>query len=170
MRAQFLLIPAALVMAAPAGATIFMSQSQAQTLLFPGAAFTERFVRLNASQAAGITDDARVAVYDYQVKAWRVSGATSGWFILDQVQGKDDTITYAVALDDEGAVRGIEILECLADYNAVTMPKWRAQFIGQRAGELRYVPTISGSTLSSRHITDGVRRVLVTYNAVLKNL
>ena len=40
---------------------------------------------------------------------WRVS--TGGWFIADEVVGKHEFIPFAVALDDQGAVKGIEILE-----------------------------------------------------------
>ncbi len=169
MRAQLLLIPAALVMAAPASATIYMGVQDAQDLLFPGATFTEHFVKLSDAQAATVADNAHTSVYDAHVKAWRVSGKANGWVVLDQTQGKDDTITFAVAIDDNGAVQGVEILECLADYNTVTMPEWRAQFIGETTREPKHVEMISGATLSSRHITDAVRRVLFVYDEVLKN-
>lgn len=168
MRFQFLLLPAALVAAAPAFATYFMITGEAQNILFPGATFTEHFFTLSDIQLESVESLAGSTVRDRHVKAWRVSGTSSGWFLLDQVSGKDDTITYAVALDDTGAVRGIEILECLANYAGVTLPAWRAQFRGETAGEARRIDTISGATLSSQHITDGVRRVLATYAAALK--
>jgi hypothetical protein len=51
-------------------------------------------------------------------------------------------------------------------------PRWRAQFNGKRAGDtLRVgqdIQNLSGATLSSRHITDGVRRLLALYEVVLK--
>ena len=50
-------------------------------------------------------------------------------------------------------------------------PRWRAQFTGKRAGQSlqlgREVKNISGATLSSKHVTDGVRRLLATYAIVL---
>jgi Na+-transporting NADH:ubiquinone oxidoreductase subunit NqrC len=49
--------------------------------------------------------------------------------------------------------------------------RWRAQFSGKRASDAlqfgREIKNISGATLSSRHVTDGVRRVLATYALVL---
>ena len=170
MRAQLLLIPAALIAPATAQAAVYMNISEAQNLLFPGATFTERFMRLSDGQIASITDDAHTSINDPHIKAWRVSGKASGWFILDQVQGKDDTITFAVAIDANGAISGIEILECLADYNAIIMPEWRAQFVGETARDIKHVEMISGATLSSRHIIDGVRRVAFIYAEALKDL
>ena len=51
---------------------------------------------------------------------------------------------------------------------------WRAQFVGKRAdAPLKLgadIKNISGATLSSKHITDGVKRLLVTHALVLAPL
>ena len=146
MRAQFFLIPAAVVACAPAQAKVFMSVDQAQRAMFPHGSFRELPV------------PARTGAFE---RSWKVS--TGGWFIVDQVEGKGDLITYAVALDADGTVQGLEILECAADYDTITMPRWRHHFLGRQAWDaLRDIKMISGSTLSSRHITEGVRRILST--------
>ena len=48
---------------------------------------------------------------------------------------------------------------------------WRAQFIGKRHGAqlalTKDIQNISGATLSCRHITDGVKRLLATHAFVL---
>jgi uncharacterized protein with FMN-binding domain len=50
-------------------------------------------------------------------------------------------------------------------------PKWRAQFVGKRAGSPLQldvdIVNISGATLSSRNITVGVRRLLATHALVV---
>jgi len=166
MRSQFFLIPAALVASAPAVAAYYLTLDEAQQLMLPGATLEPRFVTLTEGQAKALAAQAQAPVHGYQVKAWQSSNGD--WFILDQVQGKDDFITYAVALNRGGVVQSIEILECVPDYNTVRMPEWRAQFVGQVAGEKRRIDNISGSTLSSLHIAEGVRRVLATYALVLK--
>jgi Na+-transporting NADH:ubiquinone oxidoreductase subunit C len=99
-----------------------------------------------------------------------VSGG--GWFIVDEVIGKHEFITYAVGLTNEGAVRGIEIMDYRESYGGqVRDPKWRAQFDGKtKAAPLqldRDIKNISGATLSSRHITEGVRRVLALHDIAL---
>jgi Na+-transporting NADH:ubiquinone oxidoreductase subunit NqrC len=84
------------------------------------------------------------------------------------VYGKHEFITYAVALDATGAVRGIEIMDYRESYgDEVRLPRWRAQFNGRRAGQPldinRQIQNISGATLSCVHITEGVRRILTTH-------
>jgi Na+-transporting NADH:ubiquinone oxidoreductase subunit NqrC len=90
------------------------------------------------------------------------------------VIGKHEFITYALALGADGTVRGVEILEYRESYGGeIRNPKWRQQFVGKRPGsQLRLdkdIKNISGATLSSRHVTDGVRRLLVTYQMLLAN-
>lgn len=168
MRSQFLLIPAALVMAAPASAKIFMDVEQAQRLMFPGKKLTEHFVKLDQDQFNAIINDSNVNVDSRNIKAWRTEDGE--WFVLDQVRGKDDWITYAVGIDAKGAVRRIEVLECLDDYNGITIPAWRAQFYGKRRGaSFENIERISGATLSCSQITGGVKRVLSTLALVLQD-
>ena len=49
---------------------------------------------------------------------------------------------------------------------------WRAQFVGKNANsplQLNVdIKNISGATLSSKHITDGVKRILQKYASSLK--
>jgi len=167
MRSQFMLVPAALVAAAtPAHAKIYMELAQAQALMFPGATFEENFLTLDQDQFNAIIEDSDVNVYTRNIKAWRVS--TGGWFILDQVRGKDDWISYAVAIDHKGIVRRIEILECLENWDGITLPEWRAQFYGKRHGAaFDDIGQISGATLSSGQMTAGVKRILSTHALVL---
>ncbi len=124
MRSRFMLIPAALVAAAPAQAKIFVDIPQAQQLMFPGATFEEHFVTLNQQQFNAIIEDSDVNVYSRTIRAWRVSNG--GWFIIDQVRGRDDWISYAVGIDAGGVVRQVEIIECLENYDGITIPQWRA--------------------------------------------
>ena len=86
--------------------------------------------------------------------------------------GKHEFITFAVAIDVGGAVKSVEILDYRESYGGqVRDPRWRAQFIGKRAGApLKLggeIKNISGATLSSKHVSDGVRRLLATYAIVL---
>jgi len=173
MKFQFLLVPAAIVASvaatAPAQAKIFMDVAQAQKLMFPGATFEEKFVTLDQSQFNAIIKDANVNIYSRNVKAWRVS--TGGWFIIDQVRGKDDWISYAVSIGSDGLVKQVEILECLENYDGITVPNWRAQFYGKKHGSsFDDIGMISGATLSSGQMLSGVKRILSTYALILKDV
>ena len=170
MKFQFMLVPAAIVASAsataPAQAKIYMDVAQAQQLMFPGATFTENFVTLDQNQYNAIIKDSNVNVYTRNVKAWRVS--TGGWFLIDQVRGKDDWISYAVSISADGLVKQVEILECLENYDGITIPNWRAQFHGKKHGSsFDDIGMISGSTLSSGQMLSGVKRLLSTLALVL---
>lgn len=165
--------PAAIILSTSSAsfASIYLSVEQAQKTMLPGAALTPANVTLTADQRKAIEKASDTRVRNATVRAWRVSGG--GWFIVDEVIGKHEFITYAITLSGAGVVKGIEILEYRESYGSeVKDAKWRAQFTGKSARDpLKLdadIRNISGATLSSRHIAEGVRRVLATYEAALK--
>jgi len=168
---RYRLLPLALLSLPMAGhATVYMTPEQAQAQMFPHQALKPDFRDLSPDQVSAIRKASGESPLGKQLKAWRA--ADGGWFIVDEVVGKHEFITYAVSLDPTGAVRDVEILDYREAYGGqVRDPRWRQQFAGKRAGEpLKLGPdikNISGATLSSKHVTDGVRRVLATYAIVL---
>lgn len=171
MQTRFLLLPvAALTISVPAQATVYLSVAQAQALMFPGQTLSAAPLTLTDAQAAQIEDRSGVNVLSRQLHAWKASDG--GWFIADQVVGKHEFIPIALAIDGHGAVKDIEILEYREAYgDEVRNPLWRGQFTGKTAAaKLQLtgdIQNISGATLSCKHITDGVRRLLVTYEIAL---
>jgi Na+-transporting NADH:ubiquinone oxidoreductase subunit NqrC len=173
-----IVIPAVLpaVIPAPAFAVQYLTPEQAQQALFPEASrFVAQPLRLTAEQIRGVEQYARVRLRTAEPPVWRVEAADRhlGWFVLDEVYGKHEFITYAVALDASGAVKGVEILDYRETHGGeVRQPAWRAQFTGKRYGAgLRLgeeIKNISGATLSCKHISEGVRRVLALHHAALK--
>jgi hypothetical protein len=171
VKSQLLLIPLAAVAAtaAPACAESYLTIPQAAQILFPGASFTKDFIWLSEAQRVSIQNAARTPQWVNEVKAWRVS--SGGWFVVDQVQGRDDMLSYAIGIDGQGGVTGIEILECLEDYSGIRNPAWRRQFVGlgkEEVGDESKFKTISGASLSSSHLIDGVRRDLILYDLILR--
>ena len=171
MRSRWLIVPAVLAASTSGYATTYLTVEQAQAAIFPGATLTPAPITLTGTQRAAIEKISGVRVRSSEVRAWRVAGG--GWFIVDEVLGKHEFITYAVGLDASGAAHGIEIMDYRETYGGeVRNPKWRAQFIGKTsAAPLKLdhdIKNISGATLSSRHITDGVKRLLATHDIVLR--
>lgn len=171
--AWYAVLPA-LAVPASAEATVYFTIPAAQQALFPGAQMIDRSIALNGAQRKAIARAAGAPGYDKIQRIWeaREAGKRVGWFIVDRVIGKHEYITYALALTPDGAVRGLEILDYRETYGGqVRNANWRRQFAGKRAGQsLRLgsdIKNISGATLSSRHITDGVRRLLVTWQLLL---
>ncbi len=160
------LAPIAAAVAAPAYAATYMTVPQAQQTMFAGQTLTAVPLTLSKQQIKDIEKRGNVRVREPQLKLWRASGG--GWFYLDQVLGKHEFITYAVAINADGSVRSIEILDYRETYGSeIRNPKWRAQFEGKRVGApLKLegdIVNLSGATLSCRHIADGVRRLLHTH-------
>ena len=150
---------------------VYLTEAQATAILFPGQTFTKSTLPLSADERAKIKERSDEAVRADNAVVWR---ATSGdWVFIDRVLGKHEFITYAVAIEKSGKVKGIEILEYRESYgHEVRGESWRAQFVGKNlSAPLKLnqdIHNISGATLSSAHITAGVRRVLQTYE-ILKS-
>jgi Na+-translocating ferredoxin:NAD+ oxidoreductase RnfG subunit len=155
----------------PVHAATYLSVEQAQKEFFPTAdRFESRDVKLSEAEKDLIEKKSGAKVRLPEQKAWRAwKGATDlGYFLTDQVYGKHEFITYAVALDKAGQVSQVQILEYKESYGGeVRNPGWLKQFVGKGAGaEMQLgkgVVNISGATLSCKHVTDGVRRLIATY-------
>jgi len=149
-------LPAAAIMsvASPAYAVKYLSIDEAQKQAFPSAThFTE-------VQAGRI---------------WKAEagGRVAGFFIFDRVVGKHLYIDYGVALTPNGAVHSVEILEYRESYGGeIRSPSWLAQFVGKTGGSpLKIngdIRNIAGATLSSTHVTEGVKRMLAAYGNRLR--
>lgn len=169
-----LIAPAALI--SPAYAAQYLTTEAAQKVMFPEAVtFVPHPVRLTETQKNAVEKAAGVRMRFPEQPVWQVmaDGKPAGWFVLDEVYGKHEFITYAVALDTSGAVRSVEILDYRETHGGeIRNPKWRAQFAGKRYGApLRLdedIQNISGATLSCKHIAEGVRRILAIHAVALK--
>ena len=149
-------LPAAAVasVASPAYAMEYLSIEEAQKQAFP-----------SATQFAEVQPG----------RIWKAEagGRVAGYFIFDRVVGKHLYIDYAVALTPAGAVHRVEILQYRESYGGeIRSPSWLAQFVGKtNANPLKIngdIRNIAGATLSSTHVTEGVKRILAAYGSRLK--
>lgn len=171
--ASLLLLPTAAIVV-PAHATDYLSVAEAQRVLFPDArVFMEMPVTLSKAQKKEIKKLSGMRQRWDEQGAWRAEGAdgTLGWFIVDEVVGKHEYITYAVALSPQGEVIGIEIMSYRETHgDEVRQADWRENFIGKTLDDSfklnKDIPNISGATLSCRNITDGVKRLLALQEVV----
>jgi len=155
-----------------AQAKIYTSVEQALKILLPNKTLTKNPII--------ITDDLQekmraASSIRYPFKGERIWKAADGsWLVIDEVIGKHEMITYAVALSPSGIILGIEILEYVESYGyEVAEPDWRKQFVGKTVSDPiklnQDIQNIGGATLSCKHITDGVKRVTTLYDLALKN-
>jgi len=167
-------IPLALFTVAPiyAHAKIYVSIEQAQKMMYPNQSMTKTPILVGEAIQSELTKASSVRHPFNADRIWRTR--EGDWLVVDEVVGKHEMITYAVAIDRQGIVKGVEILEYVESYGyEVANDSWRKQFVGKQIADAlklgRDIQNISGATLSSKHLTDGVKRVVVFHNLVLKN-
>ncbi|HPA17685.1 MAG TPA: FMN-binding protein [Verrucomicrobiae bacterium] len=141
----------AIVATAPCGfAAQYLDTNQALRLCFPSAAsFEPRAI------SGGAT------------RCWDARGPSGllGHAFLDAVIGKHLLIDYMLAVDPAGKILHLEILAYRESYGGeIRGAAWRKQFQGHGPSKpprfQKDVVNIGGATLSCRHITEGVSRLL----------
>lgn len=162
-------------MVASAHAEDYLTILQAQKVLFPNASiFLESAIQLSDEQLKDIKKQAGVRQRNNVQPAWRAekNGELLGWFLVDEVIGKHEFITYGTAISPDGKVLGIEILSYRETHGGqVRQAEWRKHFEGKTLNDKfklnKDIPNISGATLSCRNVTDGVKRLLVIHKIAL---
>ncbi len=174
--AAFPLAGIAVAAASNAFAVEYLTVEAAQRLMFPSASsFTLERPQITPEQLHAIDESTHATSQARRFLIFRAEAGQGadhraenpllGRIYVDEVIGKSELITYAVAITPDGAVKQVEILAYRESHGyEVRDPRWRALFVGKRvsspvvAGD--DISNISGATLSSRHVTDGVRRIL----------
>lgn len=162
--------------ALPAFATQYLSVEEAQKAMFPDASsFRSIPVKLSNEQMQQIEKLAGVPARSVE---WRVVAAYSGdrllgHVVFDDVIGKFELISYAVALTPDANIKQIEILAYRESHGfEIRNTAWRKQFEGKgNAQDLaigKGINNISGATLSCTHVTDGIRRISAIGSVVLR--
>jgi len=160
-----LLVPVAVV----ARAEVFLSPEQATFQIFPGQKFAARTFALSDEQKRRIEELSGQTVRSTQLQT--LAAPSGDLVFLDEVLGKHEQIRLAVGIGRDGKVHGIEILEYRETYGyQVRNADWRKQFVGKNSSdELKLgadIQNISGATLSSAHVTGGIKRLLVTHDVL----
>jgi len=163
------------VLPTPGFAEHYLSVEEAQKLCFPAAdRFEARDIPVPVKEARAIRakSGSRVRNKICRTIVARLDNKPIGVVIVDQVTGKHNLIDYAVALTPSGTVIQVEILDYRERYgHEVRTPEWRAQFKGKtHESPLKLtedIYNVSGATISCRSITDGIKRVLATYEILV---
>ena len=157
----------------PAYAAQYMTAEEALRHAFPAASdFVPAKPALSVAQWQAIDRayDAPVGVREPQAWAATVAGKPIGYLYVDEVLGKQLMIKYAVAIGMDARVQRVDILEYRETHGfEVRNARWLAQFTGKAVDSTlqldRDIKNISGATLSCRHVTQGVRRLLAIHHA-----
>ncbi len=169
--AAALLLPPSIVVAAD-----YLTIDVAQKEFFPDAqSFEPVLPALTPEQKAAVARLAGPQPRHGRLQIWKAveNGAVTGYVFMDEVIGRSDLITYATAIDSSGTLKAIEVLSYRESHGAeIRNAAWRQQFANKSAlSELRFrvdIKSISGATLSSEHVTQGVRWLMALWQTVLR--
>lgn len=166
------LVPAPVVVAAD-----YLNLEMAQRAIYPEAdAFTQVFVSPSAQQLQELLKRAGPQPPHGMIRIWKATraGMLLGHVFVDEVIGRQNLITYAIGIDTSGALRNLEIMSYRESHGGeVRNAAWRAQFNHRSSlDQLRFdidIKNISGATLSSEHITEGVRWLMALWQSTLRS-
>jgi FMN-binding domain len=169
--AAALMAPSAVVVAAD-----YLTIDVAQKEFFPSAqSFEPVLIGLTPDQKAIVARLAGPQPPHGTLRIWGAveDGVTIGYVFFDEVIGKSDYISYATAIDARGVLKTIEILSYRESHGAeIRNAAWREQFANK--GDLAHlqfrldIKNISGATLSSEHVTQGVRWLYALWQTALR--
>ena len=156
-------------------ATEYLSIDAAQKALFPQAdRFNEVVLSLSPAQRDRVAALAGPQPLHRSLRAFRAFHRDQplGFVFIDEVIGKEDFITYAVAIDASGRLSAPEVLAYRESHGGeIRTAAWRQQFAGRQGLDQLRVQTdiknIAGATLSCQHVTEGVRWLAALWQVAL---
>lgn len=152
----------------------YLNESQAQKVLFPEAdEFIKKSITLTEKQLDEIQDLSGVKQRNKSPLVWaaKKKGKILGVFFIDEVVGKHEFITYAVAVSPEGTIQGVEIMSYRETHGGeVREASWRKNLKGKKLTDPFKldvdVPNITGATVSCRNVMDGAKRLLALHKVL----
>lgn len=164
-------IPASAVVASD-----YLSIDAAQKAIYPEAdAFQDVVLRQSPEQLQAVLVRAGPQPAHGTIRIWSATrnGVPLGHLFVDEVIGRQSLITYALGIDTDGSIRNLEIMTYRESHGGeIRNPAWRAQFARRsNLDQLRFrtdIKNISGATLSSEHVTQGVRWLVALWQAALR--
>lgn len=98
------------------------------------------------------------------------NGAIVGFGLMDSVRSKSSSLPFLVITDNNGEIQSVALLSTPDPRSAKLRSRfWEKQFVGKKEIKARHIDAISGATISSGDITNGVIRLLL-YLRILRTL
>jgi hypothetical protein len=157
------------VAAAPSSAQVFMTQTEALAQAFPGARIERRSLVLSEAQRATVQARARVHVESRLAAAyvaWR-GDTLAGTAFFDSRIVRTMPAVFMIAVAPDGGVSRVDVLSFHEPPDYRPTAPWLAQFGHRRLGDglwpNRDIRSLSGASLTTRAVTEGVRIALALY-------
>lgn len=147
------------------------------SLFGQSAKYEFRKVRLSnsAKSPAEKTAGQRFFTKTVHATAVLVDDTTAGYAVIDNVKGKAMPITFMVLFDASGNVIQVEVLKYREAYGGeISHPNWLSQYGGYSSSSPfkvgKDIDGISGATISVRAINSGIYKLVLTFDAIRKQL
>ncbi len=158
-----------------------LAQDQANQSVFAAASTFEDAALDESGAAAAVADHAGVTIESVKT-AMDSAGTALGYVIQVKSKGYGDFITYTVGITNEGNVNGISIISIAEtpglgmNADKVIVPQFvdkaATQFTVAKSGQLTdantQIEAISGATITSKAVTEGVNAAVTYFENVLK--
>jgi Na+-translocating ferredoxin:NAD+ oxidoreductase RnfG subunit len=158
-----------------AHATVLSTMEEALAAFFPGVPEIQREVKLlTDAQKSAIREKARVDLDpelggQYQFFVGKLDGEIVGYAVDDYVRGKWGLIHYAIHLDPQGQILKVMVLEYKEKRGRpVAKRRFLKQFKGKTIDDKiklkKDIRGVTGASISSRGMTDGVRKMVHVFH------
>ncbi len=158
-----------------------LAQDKANQSVFASASTFDDAALDEAGAAAAVADHTGVTIQSVK-EAKDAGGSVLGYVIQVKSKGYGDFITYTVGITNEGSVNGISIISIAEtpglgmNAEKVIVPQFvdkaATNFSVVKSGQLSdantQIEAISGATITSRAVTEGVNAAVSYFENVLK--
>ena len=157
-----------------ASAKSYQTQQQAIAAAFPSLQAERKTLFLNKEQTERIEKLARTNVGSRVVSYYvsRSTSGVSGVAFFDRQIVRDMPVTFMVAVKASGEVDRVEILAFDEPEDYLPPLRWLQLYRARRLNDDlmigRSIPHITGASLTSQAMNDGVRRALATFEIGVK--
>jgi hypothetical protein len=164
---------AALLLAAPGAAEVYLTQPQALAQAFPGARIERRAFTLTEAEARAVESRARARLSTRLVVAYAAWSADTlaGTAFFDSRRVRTMPGVFMIVVSPDSAVERVEVLAFHEPPDYRPPERWLDRLAGGRLDERlwpgRDIRNLSGATLSVRAITESVRLAIALYQVVV---
>ncbi len=155
-------------------AQVYLTKDEALKVYFPYAETIERkSVFLTDAQVGRIQEKAKAKVESKIITYYVGKDASGklGYTFFDTQIIRTMPATYAVIVLPDTSVRAVEILAFYEPEDYLPSKKWLAQFTNKNPQSdlwlKRGIHNMVGATLSAQALSDGVRRILATFEVAI---
>lgn len=164
------LLLAATLLTSHLSAQVFLTKDEALRIFFPEPASIERRnLFLTDAEVDRIQAQAKAKVGSKIVTYYvgRLDNHVQGYAFLDTRTIRTEPATYMVVINPDSSLRAVELLAFYEPEDYLPPKRWLSLFEKKKNNDdlwlKRGIHSISGATLSAQAITEGVRRILATF-------